>query len=419
MAYCYWNVNSTTRVRPEVLAEINRYLDSANNVGCFHNPSDITVSSKIIFHDAILDARNKVSNLIHAGSPNDIVFTSGGSESNSMALNYGAQYVGQGGTIIVSAVEHDSINLYCEFLKNKGYNIIELGVDELGRLNLEGLRALSLPDKVFASVMLVNNELGNIYDVKEVTKIIRGKCKQALIHTDAVQAIGKIDVDVCDLNIDMLSLSGHKIGAPKGIGALYIKDGITLSPLIYGHQECGFRGGTENVAYIAGLGVAAELALNELTQEHKELIKCYRDTIENKILQSCNDLGVVARVNGDTKRRVNNTSSLYIEGIDSVRFILAAESRHMYISMGSACNSSPCYKNNKKNSFPTKPSNVMRAINHPDYSAVLRISVGDEFYWYTAQELKEKPKRIVAAIKLSMEYGCIDFKNILASQIIK
>lgn len=412
--YLYWNTNSTTRVRRKVLTVVNKYLNSSRKGSglVFHNPSDITISSRKLFYEVITNSREKVSKLIHANSCDSIIFTSGGSESNSMALNYGRDYVGVGGTIVVSAVEHDSIILYCQYLKNKGYNVIFIGVDERGRLKMDELKDMSLPEKVFVSIMLVNNELGNIYDIETVVKIIRQKSKNAIVHTDAVQAVGKIDVDVQKLGVDMLSLSGHKIGAPKGIGALFVKKSIAPTPMIFGHQECGFRGGTENVAYIAGLGVAAQMTLKELKSNIRLKIKYYRDTIENNILKICNEIGVNAYVNGDEENRVGNTTSITIEGIDSTKFILAAENQHLYLSSGAACSSSLC----DKNDIPkTKASNVMTAICHRNYESVLRISIGDEVYVYS--NTPKHPKRLDAAIKLSITDGCARFRKILKTQI--
>lgn len=380
----YWNTNSTTRIRPEVSKVLNKYIDS-NNDDVFHNPSDSSIASGRIYNDVISAVRKKFKDFINASAEDFAIFTSCGSESNNIALATGEKFVGKNGTIIISAVEHDSINLRCEHLKQLGYDIQVIDVDSKGRYNYEQLNQIKTTGRVFISVMLVNNELGNIYDVKRISSIARNKWKQVLIHTDAVQALGKIKIDVKELGVDMLTVSGHKIGGPKGIGALYVKKGVSIQPLIYGHQECGCRGGTENTPYIAAFGKALEIAERQMTAEYDKIIQDYRDKLESGILDICKSHGFNAYVNGDVRNRVNNTSSLTIDGIDNVALIILASGKSIYFSNGAACNSAPCAAS-YQGSDATKSSAVLKAICHPNYKGVIRLSVGDELFCYGLSE---------------------------------
>lgn len=409
----YWNINSTTRIRPEVSQLLCEVLNTKSKY--FLNPSDISTSCRYYAKRAIDKARVCVKNLINAAVDDNIIFTSSGSESNNFALEIGRNYVGKEGLIISSVVEHDSINFKLDDLAKQGYNIVKLDVDSLGRIDYSQLKKLDFNGKVFISIMLVNNELGNIYDLKRIVEISKSKWKNCLVHTDAVQAMGKIDVDVKTLGVDMLSLSGHKIGAPAGVGSLYVKKGIHITPLIFGHQECAFRGGTENTAYIMALGKAAEITKSQMTEYHANIIKTHRDRIEQGILSVCKELGFEAGVNGDVKNRVNNTSSIYIKGIYNVDFVINAEEFGLYFSVGAACNSSVCSHEQSGSDEPVKASPVLKAIHHPDYKSVIRISIGDEFFFYTAEDVK-KEKHMKAYIDLDVEYGLAGIKNLLKKQ---
>ena len=406
----YWNINSTTRIRPEVSQLLCEVLSTQSKY--FLNPSDIQTSCRFYPKRAIDKARSSVKNLINAVAEDNLIFTSSGSESNNFALEIGSNYVGKEGLIISSAVEHDSINFKLDALAKQGYNIVKLDVDSLGRIDYSQLKELDFNGKVFISIILVNNELGNIYDLERIVEISKSKWNNCLVHTDAVQAIGKIDVDVKTLGVDMLSLSGHKIGAPAGVGALYVKNDTPVTPLIFGHQECSFRGGTENTAYIMALGKAAEITKSQMTDYHVNIIRTHRDRIEQGILNICNELGFEAGVNGDLKNRVNNTSSIYIKGIYNVDFVINAEEFGLYFSVGAACNSSACSHERLDSDEPVKASPVLRAIHHPDYKSVIRISVGDEFFFYTAEDVK-KEKHMKAYIDLDVEYGLAGIRNLL------
>lgn len=421
----YWNTNSTTRIRPEVSRVIQRYIDS-NNFNVFQNPSDYSDESKALFLSVISQTRARFLRFIKANTNDFAIFTSSGSESNNIALATGEKFIGRDGTIIISALEHDSINLRCAYLKELGYNVEVIKVDKLGRYNYEQLENLQCNGRVFISMMLVNNELGNIYDLKRIAEIAHKKWDKVLIHTDAVQALGKLPIDVQSLGVDMLSVSGHKIGCPKGIGALYVKNGIDIQPLIYGHQECGYRGGTENVPYIAGFEKALEITQFQMTEDYATILKDYRDKLQDGILEICKKLNHTAYINGDMDNRVNNTASITINGIDNVRLILMAcnigktiGQENMYFSNGSACNSALCSASANTDN-PVKPSPVLKSICHPNYREVIRISVGDELYNYGRSDLDydtcDKSQifaDIKARMRLNLKSGLAAFEALL------
>lgn len=402
MSYIYWNNNSTSRVKKEVFEEIIKYLDPKNKKN-YHNPSDISTCSKENYINTISATKNKMKKLIGSSEEDSIVFLSGGSEANNFAFRIGEEFVGLGGTILTSSVEHDSINMRCEYLKEKGFNIIKISVDEAGRLDYEQIEKLKLPNKVFVSIMIANNELDNIYDILRISEIIRGKCQEVLIHTDAVQAIGKMEINVKKLNVDLLSFSGHKFGAPKGIGGLYIKKNVPKIPLIFGHQECSLRGGTENLPYIAGLSKAIDIVEKDF--QFLKLIEEERNEIEKQIQQWCNSNGIKFYINGDINNRLPNTSSITLEGIDNLDFVVKAERRLLFLSTGAACNTSTCDSNSKREAVG---SNVLKAIEHPNYSNVIRISIGDPL---DALDGETTIKEVKAAIKLELQYGVADFIN--------
>lgn len=401
MSYIYWNNNSTSRVKKEVFEEIMQYLDPKNKEK-YHNPSDISSYGKENYLNTISLTKSKMKKLIGSPNKDSIVFLSGGSEANNFAFRIGEEFVGLGGTILTSSVEHDSINMRCAYLKEKGFNIIKILVDEAGRLDYKQIEKLNLPKKIFVSVMLANNELGNIYDIKRISTIIRGKCQEVLIHTDAVQAIGKMKVNVKELNIDLLSFSGHKFGAPKGIGGLYIKESVPTVPLIFGHQECSMRGGTENLPYIAGLSKAIDIIEKDFN--YLKLIEEERNEIEKQIQQWCNSNGINFYINGDISNRLPNTSNITLEGINNLEFVIKAEKRQLFLSTGAACNTSTCNANSRN----IVASNVLKEINHKNYNNVLRISIGDPL---DALDGETTIEMVRAAIKMELQYGVADFIN--------
>ena len=231
-----------------------------------------------------------------------------------------------------SSVEHASILEAMKYLENNDYEISYLSVNKLGQIDLDELKKIIKNDTCLITVMLANNEIGNIYPIKEISKI--AKDNNILFHCDAVQAAGKISIDVKSLDIDTLAISGHKIYAPKGVGVLYVKDKTPFTPLIFGHQEKNRRGGTENVPYIIGLGKACELILKDQYETSKNLEKL-RDYMELKIKQNIKDVIFY----GDLKNRMPNTSSVAFRGVDATKLMLMLESFGIFVSTGSACNS--------------------------------------------------------------------------------
>ena len=297
----YLDNNATTKVDTEVLNVMLPYLKEE-----YGNPSSTYSFGKRV-KDEITKARNNVAKLLNA-NPDNIIFTSCGSESNVTAIMNAVRLNPDKKHIITTSVEHASIIETLGYLAKDGYKITFLEVDDKGRLNLDELKKSITPDTCLISVMMANNEIGNIYPIKEISKI--AKENNILFHTDAVQAAGKIRIDVEDLDVDYLSISGHKINVPKGIGVLYVKDNKNYTPLIFGHQERNRRGGTENSAYIIGLGKAAEMIVNDdykMAEEEKEL----RDYMEEEIKKNIEDVFIY----GDLNNRTPNTSSIAFKNV--------------------------------------------------------------------------------------------------------
>ena len=267
----YLDNNATTKCDEEVLNVMLPYLKNQ-----YGNPSSTYSFGKDV-KEEITKSRKKVAELLNAND-DEIIFTSCASESNVTAIMNAVRNYPNKKHIITTKVEHASIMETMKYLETIGYNITYLSVDSLGRIDLKKLEASITNDTCLISIMMANNEIGNIYPIKEIGNI--AKKHKILFHCDSVQAVGKIKIDVKDMNIDTLSLSGHKINAQKGIGVLYIKNGIPYTPLIFGHQEKNRRGGTENVAYIIGLGKAVELIINDNYKSNSNLREL-RDYMES------------------------------------------------------------------------------------------------------------------------------------------
>lgn len=320
----YLDNNATTKVDERVLDAMLPYLKE--NYG---NPSSTySFGSKV--KDKINEARNNIAKLINADS-SEIIFTSCASESNVTAIMNAIRNNKQKKHIITTKVEHASILETMKYLEDNGYDITYLNVDDKGRLNLNEINDAIREDTCLIAVMMANNELGNVYPIEEIGKI--AKEHNILFHCDAVQAIGKVDIDVNRMNIDTLSLAGHKIHAPKGIGVLYVRKDVPFTPLIFGHQESNRRGGTENVAYIIGLGEAVKIILED---NHQSWIKMkeLRDYMEVEIKERIKDVYIY----GDIDSRTPNTSNIAIKGIKGEELMLLLESFGIYVSTGSACN---------------------------------------------------------------------------------
>ncbi|UCB44066.1 MAG: IscS subfamily cysteine desulfurase [Dehalococcoidales bacterium] len=322
----YLDNNATTQVADEVRQAMIPYLEMD-----YGNPSSIHDLGRDA-REVIEKARRQVAKLINA-RPRRIVFTGGGSEADNLALK-GVAFTqhNKGNHIITSSIEHPAILGTCEFLERQGYKITFLEVDKDGWLAPDSLRNAITADTILVSIMMANNEVGTILSIKELCSITHER--GILFHTDAVQAVGKIKVDVEELDIDLLSLSGHKFHGPKGIGALYLKKGIVLEPVIHGgKQEAGLRAGTENVPAIIGLGRASELAVQ--TSLDSQEIARLRDKLEDEIKK----LVPSANLNGHREKRLPNTLNLTLPGLRGESIVLAMDQHGISLSSGSACKS--------------------------------------------------------------------------------
>ncbi len=322
----YLDNNATTQVADAVREAMIPYLGTAHG-----NPSSIHGTGRDA-REALEKARRQVANLISA-QPRRIIFTSGGSEADNLALK-GVVFDlrDKGNHIITTTIEHPAILSTCKFLEKLGYNITYLDVDGNGWLAPEKLRDAITDDTILVSIMMANNEVGTILPIKELSAFAHER--GVLFHTDATQAVGKIKVDVQELDVDMLSMSGHKFHAPKGVGALYVKKGIKLEPLIHGgKQESGLRGGTENVSAIVGLGKAAELATYALRDSDR--IQVLRNKLEAGIKKLVPD----AKLNGHPENRLPNTLNLTLPGLRGESIVIALDQHGISFSSGSACKS--------------------------------------------------------------------------------
>jgi len=295
----------------------------------------------------VAEARERVGRLLGA-SPEEIIFTSCGTESDSTAIRAAILSNPNKKHIVTSRVEHPAVKNLYEYLSKNGYRVTFVPVDRKGRLDLDYLYKSLDEDTAIVSIMWANNESGVIFPIEEIGGVL--KEKGIVFHTDAVQAVGKIPMDLKNTSVDMLSLSGHKLHGPKGVGALYVRKGTKYSPfLIGGHQEKGRRGGTENVASIIGLGKASELAGANLSDENTR-IKRLRDKLENEILKRVPN----TMINGDRDNRLPNTTSIAFEYVEGESILLMMDEYGICASSGSACTSGSL-----------EPSHVLRAMGVP------------------------------------------------------
>ncbi len=341
MKTVYLDNNATTRVAPEVIDAMEPFFREL-----WGNPSSMhEFGGKVAKH--IEEAREKVAALIGA-EPSEIIFTSCGTESDNMAIRGTIGEMPPDTQAITSRVEHLAVLGPVQYLKEKGYNTVELGVDNMGRLDLAELEETLNKAPSMVSIMWANNETGVVFPIQEIAELVKNK--GGLIHSDAVQSVGKLPVNVKETPLDMLSLSGHKLHAPKGIGALYVRKGTRIrSFLIGGHQESGKRGGTENVPCIVGLGKACELAASKIDKEESHVHKL-RDKLEAGILERCKNV----TVNGDRKMRLPNTTNLSFEFIEGEAILYSLSDAGIAASSGSACTSGSL-----------EPSHVIRAMGIP------------------------------------------------------
>ncbi len=341
MKTIYVDNNATTRVDPQVLDAMLPYFNDF-----YGNPSSMHSFGGKVAHK-IDEARIKVASLINA-SPDEIVFTSCGTESDSTAIHAAISSVPDKKHIITSRVEHPAVKNLCEHLSKKGYRITFVPVDRKGMLDVDYLYNSLTDDTAIVSLMWANNETGMIFPIEEISQVV--KQKGIVFHTDAVQAVGKVPVDVDKSKVDMLSISGHKIHAPKGVGALFVRKGTRFSPfLIGGHQEGGRRGGTENVISIIGLGKASELAENNL-KEVTTRVRQLRDKLESELLSKIPNV----MINGDSENRLPNTTSISFEYVEGESILLMIDEFGICASSGSACTSGSL-----------EPSHVLRAMGVP------------------------------------------------------
>ncbi len=322
----YLDNNATTRVADAVREAMQPYLDA--DLG---NPSSIHGVGRDA-REAVESARRQVAQLLNA-RPRRIVFTGGGSEADNLALKGVAFAQRDRGThLIVSAIEHPAVLETCRFLETLGYRVTYLDVDQYGLVRPDALRRALTPDTILVSVMLANNEVGTIQPIEELCRIAHDA--GALFHTDAVQAAGKIPIDVQALNVDLLTLSGHKFHGPKGVGVLYVKRGVALAPLVHGgKQEGGLRAGTENVPAIVGMGKAAELARAALA--HAGDVTRLRDQLHQRIAARLPE----ATLNGHPEHRLPNTLNLTLPGLRGESLVVALDQHGISLSSGSACKS--------------------------------------------------------------------------------
>ena len=340
--YIYLDNAATTKTAPEVVEAMLPYFTES-----YGNPSSI-YSLGSAAKKAVMESREYIASTIGAKN-NEIYFTGGGSEADNWALVATAEaYASRGRHIITSKIEHHAILHTCEYLEKRGYEITYIDVDENGILKLEELKAAIRQDTILISIMFANNEIGTIQPIKEIGQIAREY--DVLFHTDAVQAYGHLPIDVDEMNIDMLSASGHKFQGPKGIGFLYIRAGIKIRSFLHGgQQERGRRAGTENVPGIVGIGKAAQLAFAHL-EERRETEKALRDYLIGKIEAEI----PYCRLNGDRVKRLSNNVNFSFRFIEGESLLIMLDRKGICASSGSACTSGSL-----------DPSHVLLAIGLP------------------------------------------------------
>jgi cysteine desulfurase len=363
-ARVYLDFNATTPVEPAVLDAMLPYFSADfANASSIHTPGQRTRA-------AVETAREQVAALIGV-RPQEIVFTSGGTESDNHAIFGSAaqpllagqhtQSATGASHIVTSVVEHEAVLNACQAAEKQGVNVTYLPVDREGRIDPSELRRAIRPETVLITIMHANNELGTIQPLKEIGRIAEEH--KIVFHTDAVQSAGKIPIDVDRLGVDLLSLSGHKIYAPKGVGALYVRSGTKLPQLLYGgHHQRGFRPGTENVAGIVGFGKAAEIARQSLADDARR-VGALRDQLEDGLrarVPQC-------RVNGGNAPRTPNTTNIIFPGIEGEALLIALDLRGLAVSTGAACSSGT-----------VEPSHVLTAIglSSEEARSCLRFSLG-------------------------------------------
>lgn len=372
----YLDYAATTYVSSEVLNEMMPCFNAL-----YGNPSSIHSYGRDAA--AIVDrARDRVAAAINAKNSNEIYFTSGGSEANNMALKGLAHaYASKGKHIITSKIEHQSVLEACESLKNEGFEITYLPVDKNGLVSIAELMHAIRKDTILISIMAVNNEVGTIQNIKTIAKTAHEN--GIIFHTDAVQALGAVRLDVQDMEIDAMSLSAHKIYGPKGCGALYLKNGLRIEPLISGgNQERGRRGGTHDTPAIAGFGKAAEIAVRDLSANQQKL-RIIRQYFIDKVKENIDYI----HINGDPHQKINCTVSISFEMVEGESLLMLLDLDGIAVSTSSACTSNAL-----------QPSHVLKAMGLDDEIAqgTVRFSFGKST---SKADIDYVVERLVAAVK--------------------
>jgi cysteine desulfurase len=374
----YLDYNATTPHDPDVIAAMQPFLTEY-----FGNPSSSYIYGAQT-KEAMENARTQVASLLHC-DPSEIVFTSGGTESNNYALKGAAFHNRQKGNhIITTQIEHPAVLEVCGFLEKNGFEITYVPVDENGIVRVEDVEKTITSKTILITVMHANNEVGSIQPIGRITAL--AKEKGILVHTDAAQSIGKISTDIRSLGVDLLSIAGHKVYAPKGIGALYIREGVRLTAIVHGAgQEKGRRPGTENVLEIVGLGKACEIAKKELRKNVQDM-KEMRDRLYNALKGRIKDVSM----NGHPEERLPNTLSLSFRGVDA-HAILSAIKDEVAVSAGAACHSEK-----------VEISHVLSAMNVPMEWArgTLRFSTGR---MTTGREIDHVSEIVARAVQKLLE----------------
>ncbi len=374
----YFDNAATTKVKEEVLKEMFPYFSVE-----YGNPSSMYSIGRSS-RRAIETARKRVAELINC-KPKEIYFTSCGSESDNMALK-GIAYANKekGNHIITSKIEHPAILNSCKTLEKQGYRITYLNVDEEGNIDISELENSINKDTILISIMFANNEIGTIEPIEQISKI--AKKHNIIFHTDAVQACGNIKIDVKEMGIDMLSLSGHKINAPKGVGALYVREGIEFDRFLDGgHQEKNKRAGTENVAEIVGLGKACEIAQNNL-ESHINKLKELRDFYINQVEEKIDNI----KLNGPRDNRLPGNANISFKRVNGSELLLKLDEKGICASAGSACSTGS-----------SSPSHVLTSIGLDSKIAdgTLRVSFGEENSKEDVEYLVENLEKIVRELR--------------------
>jgi cysteine desulfurase len=388
----YLDYNATTPVDPEVREAMLPFLGEE-----FGNPSSVHPLGRRA-RRAVEQARQQVAELLNASDPSEIIFTSGATEANNMALLGATLFAGhKTGHIVTTQIEHPCVMGVCQFLERWGFRVTYLPVDRQCRVPHESVLDALTDDTLIVSVMLANNETGTVQPVAEIAQLVKERRPDVLVHTDAVQAIAKVPVDVQALGVDLLSISAHKFYGPKGIGALYIRSGTKLEPLLRGgHQEHGMRAGTENVAGIVGLGKAAEIARRDF-----EVVTQHLWRLREKFLRLIDELPMT-RLNGHRQFTLPSTANVCLLGADALAVQANLSQRGVCVSVGSACSSGSL-----------KPSHVLRAMGLSELAAFCSV----RFSWgkFTTEDdidyAVEQTKEVVTLLReitLPEEIGVCD-----------